>query len=128
MTELAVTGIDLNEPLRWETDDTPAKRGTEIAFIPRFGRIYFYDNIGPVVRVDNVCDARWRCVFKIQTGRGLIHRFRITVLKRYDETFVNVIPGVHAAETIHCTRQADHDGCEEWYCARVGERLDALIR
>lgn len=122
---LTISGLNLGDPLRWECED-PKSGGVELSLIPRVGMVLFYDSIGPVLRMADIADARWRCTYKINTRTGDTSFFRVTVLKRRDESFINVIPGIRS-QVIHCTRVADHDGCPEWYCARVGERLDAMI-
>lgn len=123
-----IEDLRLNEPLRWEHED--GATGTEVTLIPKVGEVFFSDHIGPVVRVKHCSRVRWRVIIKVplfDTAPVPMLRFRVTVVQRWDETFVNAIPWIHP-EVIHCTLKADHDGCEPWLCARVLERVNVITQ
>lgn len=114
----------LDAPLRWEAAD--GLTGEEVIDVPTHGEVRFFDGVGPVMRVKDCEQVRWRCIIKLFGGQDL--RFRVTVVKKYDGTFVSAIPWIHP-EVVHCTLHADdHSDCEPWLCNRVAERVSVITR
>lgn len=125
---MGLEDLRLDQPLRWEHED--GRTGTEVSLVPKLGEVFFFDHLGPVVRVKHCAQVRWRVIHKLPmwSEEALPSLcFRVTVVRRFDETFVNAIPWVHP-EVIHCTLKADHDGCEPWLCARVEERVKTITQ
>lgn len=117
-------GYDYDAPLRWEHED--GRRGTEVAHIPAHGRVFFFDEKGPVLRLDNVREARW-LVKQIHFRRlNQILPVRITRLvgtsaapqgeagaSGSGDGYFYILPNPGQPIVIHCTRDRGHDGCRE---------------
>lgn len=133
MSELASldAGYDYNAPLHWRMED--GREGVEVSQIPPMGRIFFFDEKGPVLRLDNVTEARW-LVKQIHFYRlNSILLVRITRLVGTSESSLGdgyffVLPNPGQPIVIHCTRDKSHDGCGADSCQRLEEAVERYIR
>ena len=112
-------GYNYNAPLAWRHDD--GCEGTEVSQIPQIGRVYFFDPHGPVLRLDNVREARWlnKIIHFHRSGETL--QVRITRLAGEHEGhpgdgYFFVLPNPGQPIVLHCTRDRAHDGCAADTC------------
>lgn len=125
-----VAGYNYGAPLRWLHD---LRDGTEVAHIPPQGRVFFFDEKGPVLRLDDVKEARW-LVKQIHFNRtGITLEVRITRLvgthpEYPGDGYFFVLPNPGQPLVIHCTREGAHDGCLLDTCMVLESAVDKWIK
>lgn len=95
---------DYNAPLRWEHED--GRTGMEVRDVPHSGRVFFFDEDGPLARFDDVAEARWWVLRKIALATGREQFFRVTRLVDGEGGKHYIVPGrmglVDCDETHNC--------------------------
>lgn len=81
--------MDYETPLRWEHED--GRSGTHVRDVPLSGRVFWFDEDGPVGRFDDAAEVRWWHLHKF-TAQGEQH-FRIVRMVGGDGAAHFVMPG-----------------------------------